>query len=88
MTGDVKVSRRGKYYDLTISPYEFNSPYGDNFKFSTQKKLDIYTRDIVKEIKRVDDLFARHGLSECIPDEIVSLIKRAVYKSFYSQVER
>ena len=26
MTGD-KISRRGVYYDLEISPYEFKTPY-------------------------------------------------------------
>lgn len=85
---DVKISSRGVYYDLTISPYEYASPYGDNFKFSSKKKLEIYTRDIIKEIKRVDDLIARHNLTELIPSEIVDLIKRAVYRSFYKQVER
>lgn len=88
MTNDVKVSRRGVYYDLTLSPYEYQSPYGDIFKFSSEKKMQIYTRDIVKEIKRVDDLFARHGLSKLVPSEIIDLVKRAVYSSFYSQVER
>lgn len=85
---DVKVSSRGVYYDLTISPYEYNSPYGDLFKFSSQKKLDIYTRDVQKELKRVDDLFARHNLKKIVPSEIIDLIKRAVYKSFYKHVER
>lgn len=88
MTNDVRVSRRGVYYDLTLSPYEYQSPYGDIFKFSSKKKLDIYTRDVVKEIKRVDDLFARHGLIKLVPSEIIDLVKRAVYSSFYSQVER
>lgn len=88
MARDAKVTRRGVYLDLTISPYEYNSPYGDNFKFSSQKKLDIYSRDVVKEIKRVDDLIDRHDLRKLIPCEIVDLIKRAVYKSFYKHVER
>lgn len=88
MTNDVKVSRRGVYYDLTLSPYEFNSPYGDIFKFSSKKKYQIYTRDIVKELKRVDDLFARNGLNKLVPSEIIDLVKRATYSSFYSQVER
>ena len=88
MGRDAKVTRRGVYLDLTISPYEYNSPYGDIFKFSSQKKLDIYTRDVDKEIKRVDDLMNRNGLLKVIPSEIVDLIKRAVYKSFYKNVER
>lgn len=83
-----KKSRRGVYYDLSESPYEYNSPYGDLFKFSSQKKLDIYTRDVDKEIKRVNDLFDRNELKKLIPVEIVDLIRRAVYRSFYKRVER
>lgn len=85
---DVKISRRGVYYDLTQSPYEFISPYGDSFKFSSEKKLEIYTRDIKKELTRVDALFDRHDLKTHIPEEIIDLIKRAVYRSFYNRVER
>lgn len=85
---DVKISRRGVYYDLTQSPYDFQSPYGDSFKFSSEKKLEIYTRDIVKELARVDVLFERHDLKSHIPDEIIDLVKRAVYRSFYNRVER
>lgn len=87
MTG-VKKSRRGVYYDLTGSPYEYHSPYGDLFKFSSQKKLEIYTRDIEKELKRVNDLFDRHDLKTFVPEEIADLIRRAVYRSFYKRVER
>lgn len=85
--GGVK-SRRGVYYDLTKSPYEYQSPYGDLFKFSSEKKLEIYRRDIEKELKRVDALIERHDLKDYIPKEIVDLIKGAVYRSFYSRVER
>lgn len=85
---DVKRSRRGVYYDLTESPYEFNSPYGDLFKFSSEKKLEIYRRDIPKELKRVNDLFDRHDLKEYVPAEIIDLVRRAVYRSFYKRVER
>ena len=85
---DVKISRRGVYYDLTQSPYEYKSTYGDSFKFSSEKKLEIYTRDIVKELARVDALLERHNLKEHIPDEIIDLVKRAVYRSFYNRVER
>lgn len=83
-----KISRRGVYYDLEKSPYVYESPYGDLFKFSSQKKLDIYTRDIEKELKRVDAFFDRHNLKSLIPTEIIDLVKRAVYRSFYSSVER
>lgn len=82
-----KVSRRGVYYDLSISPYEYQTPYGDIFKFSSQKKLDIYTRDIKKELERLDKLIERYELTRFIPVEINTLLKRAVYKSFYRKIE-
>ena len=85
---DVKISRRGVYYDLSESPYEFTTPYGDLFKFSSAKKLGIYKRDYVKELQRVDNLLDRHELRKHIPDEIVDLLKRAVCRSFYNHVER
>lgn len=87
MTEERPISRRGVYKDLNLSPYEFQSPYGDSFKFSSQKKLDIYTRDIPKEVERVKKLIARHELGGFIPPEIVTMIYRAVYKAFYSKVE-
>lgn len=87
VTNNIK-SRRGVYYDLTASPYEYKSPYGDLYKFSSAKRLEIYSRDIDKELKRVDALFDRHKLHGNIPDEIIDLVKRAVYRSFYNHVER
>lgn len=81
------VSRRGVYYDLEKSPYEFTNSYGDLFKFSSQKKLDMYRRDIHKEIDRVSKLIARHDLQEFIPEEIKHLLYRAVYRSFYRKIE-
>lgn len=84
---DAIVSRRGVYLDLSKSPYEFTTPYGDSFKFSSQKKLEIYTRDIEKELTRLDKLVERHDLTSFVPDEITQLLRKAVYRSFYSKVE-
>ncbi len=80
-------SRRGVYYDLTKSPYEYNSPYGDCFKFSSAKKLEIYTRDITKELKRIDTLIQRHELQEHIPEEIRQLLYRKMHQAFYRKIE-
>lgn len=85
---DAKISRRGVYYDLTLSPYEYHSPYGEIFKFSSKKKLEIYTRDVPKELKRLDDLLMRHGLRELVPEEVVDMIRRRIYCAFYANVER
>lgn len=80
-------SRRGVYYDLKKSPYEWTNPYGDLFKFSSKKKLEIYTRDAPREIERVEKLIARNNLTDFIPVEIVDLIKREVYRAFYRKIE-
>ena len=85
---DAKISRRGVYYDLTLSPYEYQSPYGEIFKFSSKKKLEIYTRDVPKELKRLDDLLNRHELRELVPVEVVDMIRRRIYCAFYVNVER
>lgn len=81
------VSRYGVYYDLSKSPYEFTTPYGDLFKFSSRKKLEMYTRDIPKETERLSKMIARHDLVEFIPPEIKHLLYRAVYTSFYHKIE-
>ena len=80
-------SRRGVYYDLTKSPYEFSSPYGDLFKFSSQKKLEIYERDIPREIERLEKVIVRNDMIKFIPEEIKDLLRRAVYKAFYKKIE-
>lgn len=82
-----KISSRGVYYDLTISPYEYITPYGDIFKFSSPKKLEMYTRDVPKEIARLEKLFDRHNLNGFVPEEIRDLIYRAVYRAFYRKIE-
>lgn len=80
-------SKRGVYYDLTKSPYGYETPYGDLFRFSSQKKLEIYTRDIIKEIVRLDRLLERNDLLEFLPEEIVQLLYRSVYHAFYRKIE-
>lgn len=39
-------SRRGVYYDLSKSPYEFKDNFNQVFKFSSQKKLDMFVKKI------------------------------------------
>lgn len=84
---DNYVTRRGVYKDLTMSPYEYESPYGDIFKFSSQKKLEIYARDVVKEVQRLDKLLERNCLGELLASEIIQLLYRAVFRSFYRKIE-
>lgn len=81
-----KVSRRGVYKDLSLSPYVYTSTYGDVFKFPSQKKLDIYTRDVKKEIERVAKCIERLNLNEYLPDEIIQMLYRYTYQAFYKQL--
>lgn len=82
------VSRYGVYRDLSKSPYEYKTPYGDLFKFPSQKKLEIYTREIQKELDQVGKLLDRLHLEDYIPGEIVQLLYRSTYKALYRKVVR
>ena len=80
-------SRRGVYYDLSKSPYEYKTPYGDLFKFSSAKKLEIYKREIPNEINRLYNLLDRHEMGNFLPDEIVIMLVNSVYRAFYRKIE-
>lgn len=84
---DKIISRRGVYYDLTRSPYEYKSPYGDLFKFSSAKKLEIYSRDVIKEVSRFQNLTERHNLKRYIDHYSYETIERGIYKAFYRKIE-
>ena len=84
---NAKKSRYGVYYDLSESPYEFTNSYGDVFKFRSKKKLEIFTRDAPKEIARLEDIITRHQMGEFLPPEIIQLLHRTVYRSFYKKIE-
>lgn len=82
------VSRYGVYRDLEKSPYRYESPYGDLFKFPSQKKLEIYTREIQRELDLVTKLLNRLHLEDYMPGEIIQLLYRATYKALYRKVVR
>jgi len=82
------VSRYGVYRDLSQSPYEYVSPYGDLFKFPSQKKLEIYARDIQPELDRIEKMLERLHLEDYLPGEIIQLMYRSTYKALYRKVVR
>ena len=82
------VSRYGVYRDLSKSPYEYQSPYGDLFKFPSEKKLEIYTRDIQSELDRIGKAVSRLHLEDIVPAEIVNLLYRSTYQALYRKVVR
>ena len=80
-------SRRGVYYDLSASPYQFKTRYGDSFKFRSAKKLEIFQRDMPKEVEKVGALVERHNLREFLPPEIIALIERSMTRALYKKIE-
>lgn len=82
------VSRYGVYRDLSVSPYEYESPYGDLFKFPSQKKLEVYARDIESELNRITKTIDRLHLEDYLPGEIIQLLYRSTYRAFYRKVVR
>lgn len=86
MTEEI-VSRRGVYKDLTKSPYKYTNLYGDSFKFSSKKKLEMFTRDIETELKRLDKCIQRNDMESFIPTEIYQLLRKAVFDSLYKKIE-
>lgn len=87
MTPPIK-SRRGVYYDLNKSPYVYKTPYGDLFRFSSQKKLDIYARDIKTELQRFEKIITRLRLGEFVEYPIIEGLRHGIYQAFYKQVEK
>lgn len=79
-------TRRGVYNDLTKSPYVFNSPYGDCFRFPSAKKLEMYTREIESDLIRVGKALDRTGISKRLPAEILHLITRSIYAALYDRI--
>lgn len=85
---DVKVSRRGVYYDLNVSPWEFKTPYGDIFKFRSENKLNVYRRNVPERIDRLHRFIAKNDLADFMTDALIREMETAVYRSFYRYVER
>ena len=81
------ITRRGVYKDLELSPYSYKTEYGDLFKFRSAKKLEIYARDIEVELERLEKIIDRNQMRDFLPVEIIQLLRRAVYRSFYERVE-
>lgn len=87
MAEPIKTAR-GVYLDLTKSPYIYTTVYGDIFRFSSAKRLEMYDRDVPKELERFEKLLDRHDLRSFIPVEIQALLRRSVYEAFYRKIER
>lgn len=79
------VSRRGVYHDLTISPYVYKTPYGDILKFPSQKKIDVYTRQVDKTLGQIWGQFIRIGIMTWLDQPTRHDIESCVYLLVYEQ---
>jgi hypothetical protein len=83
-----EISRRGVYYNLDISPYTYKAPYGEIFKFSSAKKLEIYTRLISEQIAKIDKLLRVYTFKDDRKETIkANLMNNIFYTEIYKKVE-
>lgn len=86
MTNEPKKSRRGYYYDLNESPWEYKTPNGDLFKFPSAKQLEIYSRNVKQEVERIDKCFDRVGCRSYLHANTINAVYRSVYRSTYKRM--
>ena len=83
-----KVSERGVYYDLSLSPYAYEHPYNETiYKFQSAKKLDMYIKHIAIERVRFQKIIAK--LDFLTTDEKLDInfhMERRIYDKVYVQV--
>lgn len=81
-----KVSVKGYYYDLTISPHVWKSPCGDSYKLPSAKRVEMMEKYSRKELDRLEAYLHKAGLDGKLPVEIVNLIKRNLIEAVYSRI--
>lgn len=85
---DTRISARGVYYDLSISPYVYRSPYGEIFKFSSRKKLEMYSRKIAEFKNKLEQHLSFFKDDESSwKDPARDITMKAYYKKLYNEVE-
>lgn len=81
------ISRNGVYYDLNRSPYKFVTPHGKVYRFSSKKKLEIFERDIVAQLRRVDKFLHRNYIDGIVDECVRADLYRESYEGLYKKVE-
>jgi hypothetical protein len=80
------VTRAGVYLDKTITPYVFNA-YGATFKFSSQKKLDIFCRELPLRIERIERAFAWINKFTDLEVKVDWVVSLQVAEKLYNELE-
>jgi hypothetical protein len=82
------VSRRGVYYNVSESPYEYKTSWGDILHFSSAKRLEIYTRELPKRAKQVEKSFIRISSLSGLDLRFTPMLLKHVEMALYDEIER
>jgi hypothetical protein len=84
-----KVSERGVYYDLSLSPYEFKHPYTNTiFKFSSAKRLDMFVKRISSERVRFQKIIGKLDFLQIEEKKFINNRMEAwIYEFVYQLIE-
>jgi hypothetical protein len=80
-------SARGVYYDLQASPYTF-FVCGEIFKFSSKKKLEIFTRELPKRIDQVQRNYKQLEKILGSDYQMSKKIEKRIATLLYESIER
>ena len=81
-------SRRGVYYDLEKSPYEFQIA-GKTYKFSSKKKLDMFGHKLIERMDALDKCFKKiyritdEGKDYSINELILKMVEKTYNEMLY-----
>ena len=86
------ISARGVYYNLDKSPWEYTDELGNIFKFSSQKKLDIFCRK-VKEKQMLEGIISPtkkpdiDNIAKSILDALNKFVVKEKQNQFFIEME-
>lgn len=79
-------SIKGYYYDLSKSPYVWESPYGDTYKLPSQKRLEMMGKRSEIALHRLEKLLDAHNLREIMPEELRVLLAKYVILAVHAEI--
>ena len=82
-----QISKRGVYYDLTVSPYVYKMTLGGILQFSSKKKLEIYTRELAIRKKLIKKTFEKVGVILNTPMLVTEKTVSQIELTLYREVE-
>lgn len=80
-------TRRGRYKIITASPWVYTRQRGGVFRFTSQKKMEIFIRKYNEREGRLDAFLNREGLVDLIPADLRVNLSSLVEESVYKEVQ-